>query len=273
MSERLLVLYHGGCTDGAVAAWAVRLAHADVECVPVAYQSPPPDVSGRDVVVVDFSYPRDVLLDMHARAKSLKVLDHHKTAAEDLAGLPFCVFDMNRSGAGLAWDEFHGKPRPWIVDYVEDRDLWRWALPHSKPVNAYLQTIGFELDMVEAVYALGLTQALEHGRVAEAVRRDYIEAVKRGAYAARIEGEPVDCFAVNAAGWAGSELIGELAEGSLAGYALGYVELADGRYAYSLRARGGGPDVSAIAKRFGGGGHAAAAGFRVERLVHHRTAY
>ena len=42
----------------------------------------------------------------------------------------------------------------------------------------------------------------------------------------------------------------------------------DGRLSYSLRASDGGPDLSKIASRYGGGGHAKAAGFLSDVPVH-----
>lgn len=57
---------------------------ANVEFVPGVYGQEPPDVAGKDVVLVDFSYKYDVLAELAWRAKSIIVLDHHKSAAEDL---------------------------------------------------------------------------------------------------------------------------------------------------------------------------------------------
>ena len=87
------------------------------------------------------------------QVQTLVVLDHHKTAAADLAGLGttgpniHLEFDMRRSGARLAWDWFHPNERrcSLAVRYVEDRDLWRCALPYSRQVttgiDAYEQTL------------------------------------------------------------------------------------------------------------------------------------
>ena len=87
--SKILCIYHGNCADGFGAAWVVRKALGDdVEFFPGVYQSEPPDVTGRDVVMVDFSYKRDVLLDMAAEADSIVIIDHHKTAQEDLVDLP-----------------------------------------------------------------------------------------------------------------------------------------------------------------------------------------
>src|SRR5688500_6169509 len=87
---RPLCIAHGSsCIDGLAAAWVVHRALGDdVEFVYASYGQDPPDVAGRDVVIVDFSYKRPVLEAMAARARSVLVLDHHKSAAEDLAGLP-----------------------------------------------------------------------------------------------------------------------------------------------------------------------------------------
>ena len=98
------------------------------------------DVKGKNVIIVDFSYPRDVLIKMAEDADSIIVLDHHKTAEENLKGLDFCIFDMTRSGAVMAWEHFHGKGNtPLLFQYIQDRDLWQWKLPQSKEFSAGLQ--------------------------------------------------------------------------------------------------------------------------------------
>jgi nanoRNase/pAp phosphatase (c-di-AMP/oligoRNAs hydrolase) len=57
-----------------------------------------------------------------------------------------------------------------------------------------------------------------------------------------------------------SEVVGALSEGEP--FAIGWFER-DGDAIVSLRSRYGGVDVSTIAKAYGGGGHAMAAGFRM----------
>jgi hypothetical protein len=107
-----LCIYHHGCIDGFAAAWAVRKHYGDgeVDFHPGIYGEAPPDVTGRVVILVDFSYKRPVLLQMCAQAACVLILDHHKSAAADLVDLPdnaVTVFDMDRAGAMLAWDYFH----------------------------------------------------------------------------------------------------------------------------------------------------------------------
>ena len=132
------VLYHSNCPDGAGAALAAYLKLGEnAEYIPVNYGKGPPEIEpNSNVYIVDFSYPRAQLEEIAAKAH-LIVLDHHLTAEKELAGLPFCVFDMNKSGAVMAWEYFHPATEvPRFIRYLEDRDLWRFKLPLSREFSA-----------------------------------------------------------------------------------------------------------------------------------------
>lgn len=258
-----LVIYHDNCADGFCAAQVARLALQDANFHPAQYGDLPPDVFGRNVYVLDFSYPREVLIEMEARASSLRVLDHHKTAAAALDGLPFCVFDMNRSGARLAWDHFFpGKPSPWIVDYVEDRDLWRWALPGSKSVSAALASYPRTFESWDGAMIAGRDAAEKQGAAILRYQDQLVEAICKNAAEREIDGHRV--LLVNS-----PVLQSEVGE-RLAfdrAFSVVWFERADGKIVNSLRSRPPhGIDVSEIAKKHGGGGHAAAAGFTSDAL-------
>ena len=127
------VLYHANCTDGAGAALAAFIAMGDTaEYIPVQYGYPPPMYGPSDIIyIVDFSYPRSVLMDMADRVSMVVVLDHHKTAKADLEGLEHdnmkVFFDMNKSGAVLTWEYFHpDRPTPLLFNHIQDRDLWKF---------------------------------------------------------------------------------------------------------------------------------------------------
>ena len=95
-----------------------------------------------DVYILDFSISREHLDELVSRMNSVLILDHHKSALENLNGHPNCFFDMNRSGAGIAWDYFHPNvPRPDFINYIEDQDLWRFSLPDSEYVRNSLTMI------------------------------------------------------------------------------------------------------------------------------------
>ena len=149
------VFYHAPCSDGFGAAWAASKVLGrgkDVKYVGCSYKTKVPEYeAGDEIYVVDFSFPRADLIAMHEKAGKLLVLDHHKTAEEDLSGLDFCVFDMNRSGAGLTWDVLVGGPRPLMIDLIEDRDLWTFRFPATKFFQCYMMSEPFDFDVWDRV--------------------------------------------------------------------------------------------------------------------------
>lgn len=271
MSDKL-VIYHGDCLDGFCAAWqAWRCLGDTAEYVPAHYGQPLPDVDGKIVYVLDFSYPRDVMLDLLKRAVKCVVLDHHKTAEEALSGLVdenhsthLIRFDMERSGAGMARDYFAGFGHEcWLVDYTQDRDLWRFALPGSKLVNAYIGTLPQTFEAYERASALTASDAERLGVGSDAYKSMYVEKLCQHARRVGFAGY-VDVPVVNAPYVGISEVVGALADSSQ--FAIGWFLRGDGKIAVSLRSRGD-FDVSALAKRYGGGGHKNAAGFTVQADV------
>ena len=89
-------------------------------------------------------------------AAHVVVLDHHFSARERYEADPGVanliadgghrvVFDLDYSGAVLAWRYFHPhRPIPPLLAYVQDQDLWQWKLPRSEEVNAAIGS--FERD-------------------------------------------------------------------------------------------------------------------------------
>ena len=139
-----LCIYHADCTDGFGAAWVVRHKYGEenVEFYAAKYGEPAPDVSGRDVIIVDFSYPLAEMQEIYDSCYYLTVLDHHKTALETLGHLEadgalanrHIEFDMERSGAMMAWEHYFNWPAPDLICHVQDRDLWRFKLPGTKEI-------------------------------------------------------------------------------------------------------------------------------------------
>jgi len=265
-----LVLYHASCSDGFCAAWIYRrYVCGDAEFRAVQYGSPPPSVAQRDVVILDFSYPRPLLLEMRSRAHSLWVLDHHQTAAAELEGLDFCVFDLGKSGARLAWEHF-SKMDPsaagqvhWLVDYTEDKDLWQWKLPDSRAVNAaigsYPRVFGVWDKMAQRVPKELVVEGAAILRFQDRLIRP---RVKNHAWATiggyRVPVTNSTCLS--------SEIGNALAEGHP--FAAVFFVTSDSRAVYNLRSNNkDGVDVGEIARQYGGGGHKNAASFIVDALI------
>jgi oligoribonuclease NrnB/cAMP/cGMP phosphodiesterase (DHH superfamily) len=285
-----LCIYHGGCDDGFAAALVVRMALGaeNVDFHPGVYQYEPPDIHGRDVILVDFSYKRLVLEGMARRANSILILDHHKTAQEDLAGMQsplgrdwfshfenfsqikneprsniYAEFDMERSGAAMAWDFFAKPPRPQFIEYIQDRDLWRKQLPGGDEFTIALRSYAQDFALWNELLVIGPAELIKEGRSIQRYYRLRIEELKRHSYRARLGGH--ECQISNAPYFAASEVAGEIAE--KAEFGACYFEVAPGKFQYSLRSRGD-FDVSTIAKQFGGGGHKNAAGFSTVGMAH-----
>ena len=280
--EKVLCIYHGNCADGFGAAWVVRRALGDaVEFHPGIYGEAPPDVTGRDVVMVDFSYKRDVLAPMVAEASSVLILDHHKSAQEDLADCApapaswqewqagvnareICfgaLFDMNRSGAGLAWDFFNPfNARPALINHIEDRDLWRFALPNTREIQAALFSYAYDFATWDNLMGKPVQDLVTEGICIERKHmkdlRELLPIVRRTMFIGGYE-VPVANMPYTMA----SDAANMLADGHP--FAATYYDTAVDRV-FSLRSKAEyGADVSAIAAVYGGGGHKHAAGFRL----------
>ena len=256
-----LIIYHRDCPDGFCAAFVAKKRYPEARLLGCTYGEAPPmdEVRWKDVLVVDFSWDRDTVIAMACSATSFEVLDHHKTAQQNLAGLDCATFDMNRSGAALAWDKLFSGPRPWYVDYVQDRDLWQWKLPNSKEISAYVMALP---HTIEAWSELDTITAEDAARLGVGVRKQVEHYIEKIAAQAR-EGNFWDfkTAVVNAPYTNISDVLNRLCE---QGYdvGLGWFERKDGRVQFSLRSIGD-TDVSLIAKNYGGGGHKNAAGFEL----------
>jgi len=270
-----VVLYHGNCFDGMASAWAAwKKFGDDAEYIPVNYGNELPELrqyarspKDIDLYIVDFSYPRDILVGLKDIFNKLVVLDHHKTAKANCEGLDFCIFDMEKSGARLTWEYFHpmiwdnhtpqGTPK--LIQYVEDRDLWRFALPDSEAINAYIQSFPMTLDAYQFLWStleLNFEQCKYQGQAIERYKQTMVETQARAAVMRVIGGCHVPV--VNSS-ILFSEVGNYLCQHNTAPFAAYYVDRADGLRQWGLRSIGD-FDVSEIAKKYNGGGHKNAAG-------------
>lgn len=257
-----LCIYHGNCADGFTGAWAVRRALGDIEFHAGVYMAPPPDCAGRDVVLVDFSYKRPVMEQIVDQARSVLVLDHHKTAAADLDGLSGAevVFDMERAGSRIAWDYyFPNEAPPPVLLHVEDRDLWRFSLPKTREIQANVFSYPYEFDVWDRLMAADPAVLAVEGEAIERKHfKDVAELVKVCQRVLRIGGQVVPAASLPYT--LTSDAGHMMAQGQP--FAACYWDTPRGRV-FSLRSTDDGMDVSEVAKQYGGGGHRNASGFTV----------
>jgi len=258
-----MCIYHGNCADGFGAAWVVRKIAPNAEFVAGVYQTMPPDVTGKDVVMVDFSYKRPVLIDLASRAKSILIIDHHKTAAEDLVDLPAnvkTVFDMNHSGAVLTWNYFFPDTAPpRLLLHIEDRDLWKFLLPYTREIQANLFSYPYDFKVWDSLMETEVAELVAEGCAIERKHfKDIAELLPIVTRPMIIGGYLVSCANLPYihSSDAGHTLCATNPFGAC------YWDTPEGRV-FSLRSTDTGVDVGAIAKVYGGGGHRNASGFKL----------
>jgi oligoribonuclease NrnB/cAMP/cGMP phosphodiesterase (DHH superfamily) len=220
---------------------------------------------------------------MYKTARSIIVLDHHKSAQEDLADFPappswndwiqpecpmfngpMALFDMQRSGAGLTWDYLSGGyRRPRLIDHIEDRDLWLFKLPDTREIAAALFSYPYDFILWDNLMFKSLATLADEGAAIERKHHQDIANLLPVVQRQMVIGGtvmPVACLPLTLTSDAGHHMAVECGTG----VAACYWDTPEGRV-FSLRSTDDGPDCQAIAVKYGGGGHAHAAGFRMRR--------
>ena len=269
-----LVIYHGRrCPDGfgaALAAWLyygdtaefLALDHGQVQTV-----ADLPALDGRAVYILDFSFPADILSAIDERAAKLVLLDHHKSAAEKLTGFAcrcgVVHFDMNKSGARLAWEFFHPEQSiPALLKYIEDRDIWKWEFPESAGFLSALdmESQDFARWSEIADYSpVQLDAFMARGVAMDEKFRKLCQDMAEGAQPLVFNG--IAGLMLNAPGMFHS-LVGDLLSAKTGTFALMW-SAGTGGVKVGLRAQRN-FDCIALAESMGGGGHAQACGFKMD---------
>lgn len=277
-----LIIYHGNCWDGIGAAWAVANQDPFIKTELVAgfYGEAPPlakITAETEVWVVDFSYDLATMLALADKAKRLVWVDHHASVepvARQCAKLwrvnnpkgHEVVFDTTQSGAVLAVKVcYPGKPLPQIIEYIEDYDLWRKALPHTdliiSALDLYPQTVGTINRLVMCPETIEMS-LIPEGRVLHRQMEAQVESLAALATPIQLGGTeglginlpPVTMPLLNK--------MGEHLSHRSGSFALLWHQDASGMYQCSLRSQNKQVDVGQLAKQLGGGGHPSSAGFR-----------
>ena len=293
---KIAVLFHNDA-DGfgsAFAAWVSLREKHELIFEPAQYGELPPyqklhEFRPDQIYILDFSYKAPVLREFMRFLPNTVVIDHHKTSVEELADFPEIevsgfhevdgvqtplfsgvrVFQEN-SGCVLSWLFFNPNDEiPELLHYVQDRDLWKFELEHSKEINAYIATLPLDFEVWADFY---MPLAYDAGKAVLAFQGEQIRKRVEGAEMVSLTMQnPYDfdldtTFIIPCTN--ATENQSELGEALCLAYpdapfSMTYCDRPGGKRSYSLRSRNG-FDVSEVAKAFGGGGHAAAAGFTLD---------
>jgi len=261
-----VIIYHGKCPDGFGGAYAAWKKFGDAaEYIPAQYGKPVPEnMNGRNLYFVDFCYDRECMDALAAVAKSIIVLDHHEGVRDVATTFPG-IFDSNRSGASIAWTYFHPEtPIPLLLRCIEDYDLFRFSLPESRAIDAYLSLEPQEFEHWDELVKTLEDPArrdsiLERGRMYAEHTEKLVEHIAASANLVEFEGHVV--YLSGTVLQAFTDYIGHALATKQPPFALMVRPVADGMRV-SLRSVGD-FDVSELARRHGGNGHVNAAAFRL----------
>ncbi|MGH7175412.1 MAG: hypothetical protein ACREGR_03590 [Minisyncoccia bacterium] len=266
----IVVIYHKHCPDGFGAAYAAWKKFGDAAAyLPASYGDEPPEgLEGKEVYILDFTYDEhpEAMTELAKITKKFVVLDHHASSRALVEAAPEHVFDNDRSGATIAWSYFHpDEPAPQFLKYLEDGDLYRFALPETRNLFTYLIVQPYDFDTWDELVAsfedearrpLLLAKAAAYEEFYEKLCAISVKAAKK------VRFEEYEClFANSLPSITMRSHIGNLLYTKLPPLALVVSAHPDG-FGVSIRSDGS-VDVSKLAAKYGGGGHAGSAGFFV----------
>lgn len=265
--KTICVLYHADCKDGFTAAWAAwKKFGSAADYIPIKLGNPPPqEIKNRIVFMLDFMYYPPYLEKFISDNKKTIAIDHHISAKDFIGKVPEHVFDINHSGAALAFKYFHSnKKMPRMVGLVEEGDLWKFKSKNVKEILAYMGLFDFDLKIWDKLISDGENEDnyrkfAEKGAAIISYEDKIIEnIIKENAYQVIFDGHKI--YAVNAPRFLRSQ-IGMILSKKYPPFSLIW-QRDKRRIEVSLRSNGD-LNVSEIALKFGGGGHHNAAGFSI----------
>jgi len=280
------VFYHANCHDGHVAAFTLWLDLRDKENIevnyhPIQHGTKPPDVTGKIVYILDFSFPLDVIKTMIEQAQALLVIDHHKTSQDNLADIPDKnkIFDMEECGATLTWKYMNpDEDLPLLYQYIRSYDIWTKDMKDTDAFN-----LAFELAVrnEEGKYDFKLTERyldsreieglISVGKIMKAYHDSLVEKSLRKSHFCPIRRD--DKILIVAYVNVVPALTNDVGSRCMSEYpfvdfcACYYIDPSAKATQFSLRSRDGCQDVSIIAKDHGGGGHRNASGCRLKGIT------
>lgn len=259
----IVVLYHNGCHDGFGGAWVAWTKFKNkAEYIPVDHGKEPPEgLTDKQIYFIDFCYPAEIMQTLLAQNKKVVILDHH-ISQRDIVGISTeHVYDNERSGSVIAWQYFFpGQPVPKLLKHVQDIDLWRFKVPHTKELMAALDGYAFDFKLWNKLSAEWedkekLQKYMEAGKTVLQHEARIVDRLIR--HAERVDLDGFAAYAVNS----------PILESEIGNWIVDHKKAIGIIWAYkggsvkvSLRSDGK-IDVSKIAQLHGGGGHKAAAGF------------
>ncbi len=265
MSRPIIIIYHKDCTDGFSAAWVAWKKFGTRAAYYAVYPRllPAAPLHDADIYFLDTSIEASAIQRLVRAGNHVTIIDHHASSKENVLAAPEHVFDTTHSGAVLAWRYFFPHDAaPRFLLHVEDVDLWKFRMPHTREIISYANTLPYDFRIWTALIkdvsdVHKRTGIVQKGAAVTAYERALVRRALARADVVRFAGRT--SLMVNA-----SVLTSEVGHAmTLALPPVGIIWKREGDLnIISLRSDGT-VDVSLLAQTYGGGGHPAAAGFRM----------
>jgi oligoribonuclease NrnB/cAMP/cGMP phosphodiesterase (DHH superfamily) len=281
-----IVFYHKNCPDGIGGKWVVHhyciLHHLEVPVYhALAAGTDPPlsDLENKNILFVDVC-PHPKFIEKYvSKVSQMIILDHHKSSMELLQNISNdyknlkVIFKMDQCGAEIAWHYFFPNEKPpFFIDYLRDKDLWLLQLPHSHEINfalgehLNLETLSSFLEDEEASFR----SLLAEGTILKEKHDKEIEKIVERANLALFSynDQKYKIYIVENDKRHLTSDVGNVLCEMYPTIDFAVITFTGQEYcSLSLRGiKGKCPDLCAIAKTFGGGGHPSASGMRVPNL-------
>lgn len=261
----IVILYHAECPDGFGAAWAAWKKFGDkAEYVAAHHDRPVPvEFNDKEVYMLDFSYPQEVMKEIIKKAKRVTAIDHHVSREASIKMTEDYQYSIDNSGSVLAWRYFHKDGQvPKLLSYIEDRDLYKFGLPKSREICAFIDSFDYDFNIWnkladELEDEVKIKLAIDRGGIVVTYEKELVQRlIDDNAKLVKFEGYEI--FSVNAPNGFSSDIGAILYKNKPPMVIIWRQEKES--VAVSLRSDGT-VDVSKIAAKYGGGGHKASAGF------------
>lgn len=267
------VMYHFPCSDGFGSYFSARynIKHK-VKYIGIKRGQEIPDISLMNIVVIDFSFDIEQLRKLRNNGNKIMILDHHSSAQENLQGEEGVFFDMNRSGAVLAWNYFTDDPVPYFLELIQDIDLWKFNYKDSEPFNTILCNSSFNYNnYLKYLDKNCLEEAINNGQAIIQYNNNLVNIESKKAKLKLLMTPNDNIFQVKVLNctshWLFSKIGDKLTTGTNYVAFLWYYDHESDKYIISLRTSNKSIDVGKIAAEFNGGGHPGASSFSINTHI------
>ena len=283
-NKKRICIHHSidldGWGSGVIVKEAYKKLNKEIEILGWNYGQDIPDLSDYDFIIMcDISFPQEVMLDLISKNKRIIWIDHHASAIkesvdngyDDLEG----IRNDEYAACELTWQFFYKSidaPKAitllGLYDSFRGLDTENWIseiLPFQYAMRGMINSVdSFPLELLRTdVDDEMITGIIEDGRVIfQYLQFEAQDIFNTMGMPCEIEGHKAiifnkDRFNPNVF------QIDYHAKGYEIAGCFGYK---DGSYSWSLYNEDGSVDCSVICKKFGGGGHPGAAGFRSDEI-------